>query len=82
MSKPAKRRKPDDPRQEDRPDTTTIHLRLTEEEVADLDKIVGWMREDPALRRLRMKLGREKALRYAVGRVIASPPEHVGAQGG
>jgi hypothetical protein len=63
---------------EGRPDFYTIHLRVDGKELAELDTIVGWMRTDPELQRLRLKIGREKALRYAVGRLIASPPEHVG----
>ena len=59
-----------------------IHLRTDPEFRAELDKIVGWMQTDPNLRRLKIKPGREKALRYAVGRLIASPPEHVGAERG
>ena len=59
-----------------------IHIRTDPEFRAELDKIVGWMQSDPNLRRLKIKPGREKALRYAVGRLIASPPEHVGAERG
>lgn len=59
-----------------------IHLRTDAEFRNRLDQIVGWMKTDPAFRGLRLKLGREKAIRYAVGRLIASPPEHVGAERG
>lgn len=59
---------------------TTLHLRLSPEEAAELDIIVGWMSLDPKIRRLRARLGREKAIRYAVGYLIENPPEH--AKGG
>jgi hypothetical protein len=63
-------------------DERPIHLRTDAEFRSRLDQIVGWMKTDPAFRGLRLKLGREKAIRYAVGRLIASPPEHVGAERG
>jgi hypothetical protein len=59
---------------------TTLHLRLSPEEVAELDTIVGWMERDPKIRRLRARLGREKAVRYAIGYLVENPPEH--AKGG
>lgn len=54
----------------------TVHLRLDADLRADLETIAGWMRQDPELRRLRVNIGRQKALRYAVGICLAHPPEH------
>jgi hypothetical protein len=45
-------------------------LQLTPEDVADLETIVGLMRKDRKIPRLRGRLGREKAVRYAIWRVI------------
>lgn len=66
--------------EETEPDTT-LHLRLDKELRGELDIIVGWMEQDPDLRRLRVKLGREKAIRYVIGYAIANPPAHVGTTG-
>ncbi len=84
MSKPKKAPQPPPPPEaEPAPsDERPIHLRTDAEFRNRLDQIVGWMKTDPAFRGLRLKLGREKAIRYAVGRLIASPPEHVGAEQG
>jgi hypothetical protein len=59
-----------------------VHLRLSREEVAELDKIVGWMKLDPKIRRLKANIGREKAIRYAIGHIIDNPPSHVEAARG
>jgi hypothetical protein len=59
-----------------------VHLRLSQEEAAELDKIAGWMKLDPKIRRLKANIGREKAIRYAIGHIIDHPPEHVGAARG
>lgn len=61
---------------------TVMGLRLADEEIAELDTIAGWMRKDPKIRRLKANIGRPAAIRYAIGRLIANPPEHVEAQGG
>ena len=61
-------------------DDKPLHLRLSPAEVAELDTIVGWMKSDPQLGRLKLRIGREKAVRYAIGRCLAHPPEH--AKGG
>jgi len=64
------------PENEDRP----LHLRLSPAEVAELDTIAGWMKSDPQLGRLKLRIDRVKAVRYAIGRCLAHPPEH--AKGG
>jgi len=56
---------------------TPMHIRLNPEELAELDTIVGWMKRDPKLRRLKSNLGRAKAIRYAIGHIIDNPPAHV-----
>lgn len=78
----AKKRREHEPDAE--PDTehpsSPLHLRMDREFVADLDTIIGWMRTDPAIRRLHTnKIGRAKAIRYAVGRLIDNPPPHITA---
>jgi len=45
-------------------------LQLTPEDEADLETIVALMRKDRKIPRLRGRLGREKAVRYAIWRVI------------
>lgn len=64
---------------EDKP-LQPLHLRLSPEEAAELDTIIGWMKLDPKIRRLHDRLGRAKAIRYAIGYIIENPPEH--AKGG
>ena len=49
---------------------------------AEIEKIIGWMKLDPKIRRLKANLGREKAIRYAIGHIIDNPPAHVEASGG
>lgn len=66
-------------REDDEADDKTVYLRMDEALSAELDTIIGWMKTDPAVQRLRInKIGRAKALRYAVGRLIEHPPAHVG----
>jgi hypothetical protein len=65
---------------DDRADDKTVYLRVDDELRVELEKIISWMKTDPKVRRLKInKIGRAKALRYAVGHLIEHPPEHVGA---
>lgn len=59
------------------PFNRTLHLRLDPMLVRDLDQIVAWMQSDPMLARLGAASDRGQAIRYAVVRCIANPPEHV-----
>lgn len=47
-------------------------LRLDATDEADLDTVLELMRKDPVIRRLRGRLGREKAVRYAIGVLVES----------
>lgn len=58
----------------------TLHLRMDPEFAAELDRIVEWLQKNRQIGRLRVKLGREKALRYAVGHFIDNPPEQGSAR--
>lgn len=58
-----------------------LHLKLSPNEVGELDTIVSWMKADPVIGRLKAKPSRAMAIRYAVGRLLRHPPEHVQVQG-
>lgn len=82
--KKSRRPRPPPPREETENETendTTLHLRLDKEFRAELAIIRGWMEADPAIRRLRVKLGQEKAVRWAIGHALLHPPRHVGSEG-
>lgn len=55
-----------------KPALRRMTLRLDATDEADLDLIVEVMRKDPVIRRLRGRLGREKAVRYAIGVLVES----------
>lgn len=59
------------------PAEITLHLKLDAADQARVDIVIGWMRSDPIVGRLRANLGREKAFRYALAHCIAHPPAHV-----
>ncbi len=66
-----------------KPEDTPMSVRFSDQELAELDTIVGWMKADPERRRFRGgRIGRGTAIRYAIGHIIDHPPEHVGVTGG
>ncbi len=84
MKRPPGRTRRTDPDPEDIPPgkDAYVHLRLSAEVAAELDKIGSWMRLDPKLRRVKTTIGRTTAIHYAIGHIIDNPPKHVRAAGG
>jgi hypothetical protein len=72
-----KSRQPRPPPGEGTKKDTTLHLRMDEEFRGELAIIISWMEADPELRRLKVQLGQEKAVRYAIGQALKHPPPHV-----
>lgn len=59
----------------------TIHLGLAPKQLAQLDKILGRMRDDDYLDAMQLDLGREKAARYAIAFCAKHMPERITATG-
>jgi hypothetical protein len=70
------------PEQPEQHTEQTLHIKFSPEEVAELDAIVRAMKRDPKFRRLRLNLGREKAVKHAVGHFIDHVLEQVESRGG
>jgi hypothetical protein len=50
----------------------TIHLAVDDEFASDLARVVAIMQQrNPEFRRCRVRIGRQKAIRYAVGKFLA-----------
>lgn len=53
-----------------KPPHKTLHLAMDAELEGNLDRIVAHMKSHPLLGNLQVKLGREKAARFAVARCV------------
>jgi hypothetical protein len=57
----------------------SMHIGLDATDLANLDKILGRMKSDPLLGRLKAELGREKATRYAIAYCAEHMPARITA---
>ena len=57
----------------------TMHLRMSEEDLARLDEVAGHMRKDPllgaVLGEMKVQIGRSKAIRYAIAKYLEQAGE-------
>ena len=59
----------------------SMHIGLDATDLANLDKIIDRMKNDPLLGRLKADLGREKATRYAIAYCAQHIPSRITAAG-
>lgn len=63
-------------------DDQKVHLRLSPEDAQELDRIVRWMAGQRELCRVDKNPSRPKAIRYAIGRLVALLPAETEEAGG
>lgn len=52
-----------------------LHMRLSPEDAAEIDRVARWMRSQRSIARIAGTKGRPNAVRYAIGQLVAMLPD-------